>query len=656
MSEVAIQTKESQYTVPNAQPPAWLTTANVMGLINPDVLESIERYDPRGLSDVRKSSMLEAARSALTDFGAPEGTEKSLLAITESVATGVRADEDVEVAVKNAVQFCLSIDPAAKNMGRYSVHFGLIARNDATWKALPAFARIIAPSHDTDESTNSEPQANSNDVFTLAALLSAARGFDTEGQTELFATCINRNRTGKSWRQELEMSINWADADMFDVIDTISEAAGKIENLEVREKAIDAAQAYMFNHRLDKESADAYINTVLPRMVENDLALLAVLESHGSSDIRAKGYGRILRYRPEDFVLGALVSPVEPIKIRELMDALKDIPTSDRHRIEQNRLDALRIPGPAGDELHQLVHDDKPGAHEAISAVAHYGRTGDFDEFKAQIDRLRQIHGGKYRTNWQALFDGVIDGETFVFSSIRPGRAVVARSRPDAIATEGVTGREESLQTILDRLERNTLSISDDPPSVSDERLAALLDELRDSAQNRSALGETTKYINDSLQEMMEARKVGLEPSFVEAVAWLERRQFDYLKAITFEDQIGLHKTSLFGEILRTHELTHNRLFAKEELDGFMDGLSKLTDRDAAKAVFDRIMKQIGDIGEEYVSHGRKDWADGLWSGNVTHELIGLTDERHAETAVGRRVQAQRKMAGSAALLGLLKR
>lgn len=34
---------------------------------------------------------------------------------------------------------------------------------------------------------------------------------------------------------------------------------------------------------------------------------------------------------------------------------------------------------------------------------------------------------------------------------------------------------------------------------------------------------------------------------------------------------------------------------------------------------------------------GKKNWVDALWSGNIAHELIGLTDLRSAATEQGRK-------------------
>jgi len=48
-------------------------------------------------------------------------------------------------------------------------------------------------------------------------------------------------------------------------------------------------------------------------------------------------------------------------------------------------------------------------------------------------------------------------------------------------------------------------------------------------------------------------------------------------------------------------------------------------------------------IAQYYRDHGRKDWSDGLFSGNVTHELTTLVDAKEATTALGAKMKRERE-------------
>ena len=57
-----------------------------------------------------------------------------------------------------------------------------------------------------------------------------------------------------------------------------------------------------------------------------------------------------------------------------------------------------------------------------------------------------------------------------------------------------------------------------------------------------------------------------------------------------------------------------------------------------------RVLHNISELAKQYDTLGKMQRKQALWSGNVTHELIGLTDLRPAATAAGRRLREERAM------------
>ena len=163
--------------------------------------------------------------------------------------------------------------------------------------------------------------------------------------------------------------------------------------------------------------------------------------------------------------------------------------------------------------------------------------------------------------------------------------------------------------------------------------------------RTRELLGEAYDYITARLVEMMDKREVGIEPDTLLALAWLERRGFEVLQKLTYEDQIGVYKQKWFHSILRFQELTTSpNRYDKVEFQSFLDQITQAKwCEEAYKLIGRRVLDHVNILARKYKSEGKDERTGGLWSGNSVHELIGLTDYRPAVTAYGKKHREERQ-------------
>lgn len=215
---------------------------------------------------------------------------------------------------------------------------------------------------------------------------------------------------------------------------------------------------------------------------------------------------------------------------------------------------------------------------------------------------------------------------------------------------ETVNGKKKKVKTIeiLKRLAENTKQVDDTPPNTSDAVLnekMATLGRSEAMGRTRELLGEAYDYITARLVEMMDKREVGIEPDTLLALAWLERRGFEVLQKLTYEDQIGVYKQKWFHSILRFQELTTSpNRYDKVKFQSFLDQITQAKwGEEAYKLIGRRVLDHVNILARKYKSEGKDERTGGLWSGNSVHELIGLTDYRPAVTAYGKKHREERQ-------------
>lgn len=136
----------------------------------------------------------------------------------------------------------------------------------------------------------------------------------------------------------------------------------------------------------------------------------------------------------------------------------------------------------------------------------------------------------------------------------------------------------------------------------------------------------------------MGKNEVGIEPNYIQTLAWVDRKVFEQLQSLTYEDQTGAYKQDWFISILQFQELTSSpKDFDKDEFDNFIQQLKGSSSSEQAyKLIGMRILLNINTLARKYKHEGIED-VGALWSGNTSHELIGLINPRSAETEQGRK-------------------
>jgi hypothetical protein len=394
------------------------------------------------------------------------------------------------------------------------------------------------------------------------------------------------------------------------------QAAAKEEDPEFAIKFFETASRYAGHHGLDEPTTDALIANVLPRMRQKDSSV-AVLNRGGNIWGMMQGDFGIA-----NFVCHAYAVEVAPRNLHELLASLAEVPTTDVARLDRNRKDGLLLVGPFG-ILRDLIHDQRPYVHDVIEGMLEYHKTHNPEPLIKILNKTDYL--GEKNVGYRAR---VLDLENY-----------------EGQAEEG-TDNKDLVIDILERLEKNTRPIDQDPPVTGDDKMDSILQRVHQASSpsaRRATVAEATEYANTKIASMMDAKQRGIEPDFVIGLSWLGHEQFKVMQSITFEDQIRLPKQAWFQDLLKFHELTHNVGYNQAEFSDFIEELQTKSDKEAFKMIAARVLRQLQTIAQDYNARGKTNWSEALWSGNTTHEFIGLVDSRRAASAVGRRLLAEQQ-------------
>lgn len=370
---------------------------------------------------------------------------------------------------------------------------------------------------------------------------------------------------------------------------------------------------YSGDHGLTDEKLIGLREKLLPAIKNRDpqLQLLYI-----SSNCWAMNKGE---FGVGDFLVHCYATPVTPKNVHMLTAALKEIPTTDEHKFQTNREDVLKIDM----SLRELVHDERPYVHELLSAMVDFYNNGNRKRLADVLAKGRQYEKGQYPMQFDNLDKVVFDRD--FYENIQ------------------LTGPSISVPRIefLRRLAKNTEAIEETPPHTSDQKLNERMEALANMppSQRKEALESALDHINNQLEQMVENKEIGIEPNTVIAISWLERRAFKILQGLTYEEQQLTYKQTWFESILKFNELANStRDFDKDEFTQFMQIVKTSPSAQTAyKLISLRVLTGLKALADVYKSRGKGIFVGSLWSGNVAHELIGLTDPRPASTPYGRR-------------------
>ena len=400
----------------------------------------------------------------------------------------------------------------------------------------------------------------------------------------------------------------------------------------------DIVRSYCNNFPFNEDVRRGFVENIFPRMERHDPETESL--EHTTN---AWGMGRN-EYGINDYVASCFIKRVNPRNIRDLMQIYREIPTGDYSKFEANRRDAIalqKVLYPARD----FIHDERPGVHELLSAMLNYYDTRENVEKHSEAEaRLREIIDDRLSSKdagyYGAYGDDKIDKFCFDLSNYEK------QIERDVLAGNdrmGTVHYDEPAVDILRRMVKNTEQVALEKPKPNDEKLNELLasynphfnKETGEAFVDFAQTGELVKRANEILRDKQ--GELGIEPSMIETLSYIERMATYALRGIGKRDYKELPFDPAFKEMVRFRELTASPNKYDEGgfecfYQGFLVKFSKgwpdeLSEKYALLGK--HIMPQITEMVKEYREEGMSEsMIDSLWSGNLTHELIGLVDER----------------------------
>lgn len=382
---------------------------------------------------------------------------------------------------------------------------------------------------------------------------------------------------------------------------------------EVVDRFIKRMGIYGKHHGLTSDSVYGLTEKLLPAMGAHD-PQVAMLTNNGNISGVVKG-----DFGAADFMYHSFGQKITSSNINELLMIVREIPTSNLARLEQNRRDGLTLAEPFG-ALRDFIHDQRPGVHDVLAAMVNYYDTGDE---KQLLDVVSRTDPGY--VNQKERIPLLLDRSRYDTEKLE---SAVENPNPQVVKPIDV----------LRRLSKNTEPISDDPPQTSDSEFNRLMQIVNEASDKKSALEQVFTNANAYMQRMMQRGEIGIEPNHILAYGWLEQQGFKELQKLQYEDQMVAYKQSWFQSILRFQELTASSgNFDEQEFHQFLEEVTRKPAKEAYKMISQRVLNNVGNLVKKYKEEGKEKWIGALWSGNISHELIGLTDLRPAETAQGKK-------------------
>lgn len=483
---------------------------------------------------------------------------------------------------------------------QWNERFLSTAPDDRVWRnRVNNFSRFVSETSGTHKMPKPEPRSTEETTAlfeSMAEVYDAAYALpENEDNQRIFNTLTNGAR---------DLGLRTHDPDQIQKTLQIYREVADEPNKKLAERIMDTVIRYGRTHGLTEDAAQGFVQKLLPAMRSND-SQVAIL---------TKG-GNIWGMRPGDFGAGdflahAYALRVTPAHVNELLMAAREVPTTDLARLERNRLDALTLAAPFG-ALRDFVHDQRPYVHEVIEAMVKYYDTGDSKQLLSVLDKVDPGYLGSEDRRACLLDKNSYD-----------------------------TPNNETVKPIdvLRRLNENTKPVEETPPVTSDETLNQLLQGLAEN-DNQVNLQQALDYTNHRLIAIMQEGEIGLEPNLILAFAFLDKKGFQALQKLKYEDQQSAYRQGWFYSVLRFQELTASANNYDER--NFQQFLNQITNSESPQAAYRLItrreLENASKLARIYKKSGKENSVGALWSGNITHELIGLTNLRPAITEQGRK-------------------
>lgn len=407
------------------------------------------------------------------------------------------------------------------------------------------------------------------------------------------------------------------DPDQLTYILQIAKQFPQEDNMQLAILAGDIS-SYSSNHPLTPEAVTGITLNLMPRILAGDPRVDLIARS---GNIWAMGKGE---YGAGDFMMHAYASEYSPLALADLVLALRSVPTTNLAKLERNRLDAPSLDM----TLRELVHDERPYVHDLLAGGLIFYETGDITALKIAADKgityERGVREGQVETVFKALSD----------------KSFYERTIEERLDTSGNRRPAHALD-IYKRLVENTKPFNEEAPVTEDSSLNEKLKSVMESPGDIENLGYALKYFNSLLAGKIDAHEVSIDPLLVDTTAWLERKLFKHIQGLSYEDQQALYKKPWFVEALRFQELTQSSgPYSAEKFDEFITEIQTESPQNAMLKIASRALNNSHSVNRALAARGVKN-TQALWTGNFTHELIGLGDLAKAITEQGRKAQLE---------------
>ncbi len=356
--------------------------------------------------------------------------------------------------------------------------------------------------------------------------------------------------------------------------------------------------------------------------------------------------GRALRggYRIRDYEFECMTQKVSPRAINRLLMQRSELPTRSIQALEQNRIDALAIEDVVVPD-HGFIHDQEPMTHDVIAAMVEYydaANSGDdAGKLNGATERLARVL--KEAQSIGRRYGGLEDLQEMAFDLKNYDRRIAGVIDDDGIAERSYN---EPAIEVLRRLEKNTRLESFEVPRVANEKWRELMEavKIRVNPENGKiradwqSVGGLVKHANDWLVAMQE--KYGIFADNMEAIAFTERAATFALRNVTEKQRGELAYDENFKEMVRFQELIGSfENYDDRKFEEFYERFRSMQNEQSAERGYEgfaylqrRILENSRGLAKEYRKEGNPERAMRMQSGNLLHELVGLTDMRPPET------------------------
>lgn len=416
------------------------------------------------------------------------------------------------------------------------------------------------------------------------------------------------------------------------ILDLYNGADGSTESLESVNKKIDAFRNYARLHSLDDEQMVG-LRRLFDRYDAGDPDTKIL-------DLSDNPYGmeRGL-YGISDFTIGSQIRTIRPRNIQELIQGYREIPTSDQAKFMQNRTDALALQGSIING-RDFIHDEMPGAHEVLCALLAYY---DADEehrpqFEAEARRIISDKPYTHNVGFDEYGSNLQNYESVVSRGV-----CYAAGTPEA---EGAlrAGSGERAIDVLRRLVANTESDPITPPECNDSQLNQLMQKIDvlvgpDGVPKveLAEIGDLVTYVNQKLQA--EAGQFSCDASLIRALSYTERLATYAMRRVNEKDRRELFFDPIFKEVVKFRDLTSSfDDFDSQKFERFWASFSNISvdaDEGEVSEQYSKLSMHIYEQLSKLAARSQREHGNSasnrimaLWSGNLNHELIGLTDSR----------------------------